>query len=868
MSDTQGPDGQDAREDVRPRDAAKHRPRSAAVMRQQAEGRIGTPPGDFANFADELAAADALANAHELAVHQIELEMQNEELRRAYEEVDQSRAFYAEHYDFAPLGYCTIDASGAFRRVNLAGAKMLGVPRSGFVGSRFSRFVVRADREVWQALGARLFGALGAERQVPRGHVETCELRMARPDGVMFWVHLVLTVADEDGVPVCHLALADITERKQAEEALRDSEERYRSVVAAMSEGIAVHAADGSIVACNASAQRILGLTEDEMLGRSSVDPRWRSVREDGSPFPGLEHPAMVTLRTRQPQSGVVMGVHTPDGRLTWISISSEPLGREPGAAPHGVVATFLDITERKRADMEIARREADLRAAQRLAHVGSWEMNAATGAVTWSEEMCRIVGLQPGSSIFRVADMARFFSPASLARIDAGIAMAMATGETVSTEDDVLRPDGTTRHVIVDIEAIRDAAGAVIGVRGTTADVTVIYEAQARLDQAQRVEMVGRLAAGVAHDFNNQLAAISGYTEILADSLPAGDPRHQDAAAILDAGGQAARLIRQLLAFGQRQTLRPVALDLCEVVAGLAPMLRSLLPAGVELVLPAGPAGAPVRVDRAGFEQTVVNLVLNARDAMSAGGSLSIAAREVGIGLDDLRLRPTATPGRYVRVTFADTGSGIEPAVLPHILEPFFTTKPFGQGSGLGLSSVDGFVAQSGGFLSVESTLGSGSTFSIYLPRDADAPPAAPPMARMAAARTAPVGGRETILVVDDEPRVLEVTSRVLRGLGYTVLEAGDPAAALAVAESGAAFDLLLTDLVMPGMNGRALAEHLADLRPALPVLFMSGYDPETVFADGLLDPGAPFLSKPFGRETLASCVRALLDGDPAGIG
>ncbi|MEI7745645.1 MAG: ATP-binding protein, partial [Chloroflexota bacterium] len=416
-------------------------------------------------------------------------------------------------------------------------------------------------------------------------------------------------------------------------------------------------------------------------------------------------------------------------------------------------------------------------------------------------------------------------------------------------------------RHVTVDGEAIRDAAGAVIGVRGTTADVTELREAQARLDRSQRVEMVGRLAGGVAHDFNNELAAISGYSELLEDGFPPGDPRLDDVAAILGASARAARLVSKLLAFSRRQTLRPTVFDVGEVLAALAPMLRSLIPASVRLVLPVGPAGDQVRVDRTNLEQAIVNLALNARDAMPVDGTLTIEVTSVEIRPDDPRLRLPAGPGPHVRITVTDTGSGIDSAVLPHILEPFFTTRPFGQGSGLGLSGVDGFVAQSGGFLTIESEVGAGTTVSIHLPRaEAASTAVLPPDVR-----PAPIGGGETILLVDDEPEVLAITARLVRGLGYTVLEAADPAAALAIAETGAAFDLLLTDIVMPGMDGRELAARLTDRYPGLPALFMSGYDPETVFSEGLLDPGLPLLSKPITRATVAARVRELLDAHPA---
>ena len=841
MSDARKPDAQDTPDAVRSRNAARHRPPTIAELRREAEERLESLQNEA-------------AEVHELRVQQIELEMQNDELRRSQVELDASRAFYAEHYDFAPLGYCTIDASGAFLRANLAASTILGVPRSRLVRHRFSHSVAKADLLVWHAVRARIFGPLGSFRPGRPGDVETCELRMGRPDGTGYWAHLVLTVGDEDGVPVCHVVLSDISERKRTEEALRASEEQFRAIATYTVDWETWFGTDGKIKWLNPAVERITGYSPAAFV--AMPDPiRTLVVAEDRDLFAAALEAALSGTRGDSLEFRCV----ARDGSRLWLGISWQPIFDARGG-PLGVRTSARDITMRKRTEAALRASEADLREAQRIAHAGSWAVDLATGVVTWSDEMLRIFGLPPGSPVPPFADHARFFSPEAFALVSASIEATMATGEPFSSENDVLRPDGTTRHVVASGEAIRDASGVIAAVRGVMTDVTELREARTRLEQAQRAETVGRLAAGVAHDFNNQLTAIGGYAEFLATSLAADDPRRDDVEAIRQAGERAAVLTHRLLAFGRRQMLRPTVVDPGEVAAGLATMLRSLVPAGVALALPAGPAGALVRIDRAGLEDAIVNLVLNARDAMPAEGTLAISTEAVEIESDDPRLPPAAMPGSFVRITVTDTGTGIDPAILPHILEPFFTTKPFGQGSGLGLSSVDGFVAQSGGFLSVESEVGTGSSVSVHLPRTTAAPVAAPPRT----VRPVPVGGRETILLVDDEPGVLAVTARLLRELGYTVLEASDPAAALAIAESGAAPDLLLTDVVMPGMKGRELAAQLTDRYPDLPVLFMSGYDPETIFGDRLLEHGLQFLSKPVNRATLAARVRKLLDGRP----
>ena len=347
-------------------------------------------------------------------------------------------------------------------------------------------------------------------------------------------------------------------------------------------------------------------------------------------------------------------------------------------------------------------------------------------------------------------------------------------------------------------------------------------------------------------------------FADFLADGIPASDPLHDDAVSIREAGTRAADLTHQLLAFGRRQALRPTVVDAGDVVAGIAPILHSLMGDEVALVISrSGPIGR-VRVDRAELEGAIVNLVLNARDAMPGGGSVAIEAADETVGANDPRLHPPAEPGEYVRISVTDTGTGIAPDVLPHVFEPFFTTKALGRGSGLGLSSVEGAVVQSGGFVGVESAAGIGSAFSIFLPRSAeDATPAQPTRPGLVA-----TGMRATILLVEDEPGVRAVTARTLRGLGHTVIEASAPVVAIAIAEAGVTpFDLLLTDLMMPGMNGRDLADRLAAQRPGLPVIYMSGYPPETIVGDGLLDEGTPLLHKPFTREELAGRVQRALE-------
>ena len=450
----------------------------------------------------------------------------------------------------------------------------------------------------------------------------------------------------------------------------------------------------------------------------------------------------------------------------------------------------------------------------------------------------------------------------------DAGVPCILVSG-TLGEElvVEALRT-GATDYVLKQrlealVPAIRRALAEAAEHRDRVRLETELSAAQARADRAERAEMVGRLAGGIAHDFNNLLTVINGYADLLADATPASDPRHEDARAIHDAGRRAAALTRQLLAFGRRLAVERTLVAVDGVVLGLMPMLRSLVGDTVEIVPPAGGAVGVVFVDQSQLEQIIVNLVLNARDAMHGGGRVTIETVDVTVRAGDPTLPASVPPGDYLRLSVSDTGTGIDAKTLAHIFEPFFTTKPRGLGTGLGLSSVEGIVAQMQGFMTVDSEVGKGSTFAVFLPRAAEEaarPTPTPPS-------TVAVGGGESILLVDDEPDVRAVTARLLRGFGYGVVEAGSPAIAIAIVESGSTrIDMLVVDVVMPDMGGRELAARLAVLLPGLPTLFVSGRAPEWTHLDGFFDQRTNLMAKPFDADELGSRVRALLDGSTAG--
>jgi signal transduction histidine kinase len=433
-------------------------------------------------------------------------------------------------------------------------------------------------------------------------------------------------------------------------------------------------------------------------------------------------------------------------------------------------------------------------------------------------------------------------------------------------------------RKPLVDVELVRSGAvkgaverqlrasffpvsvvdGPAMGLGMFVAETTERRGLEAQLQQAQKMEAVGQLAGGIAHDFNNLLTVITSYGAMVMADLPRESPHGADVQEILNAANRASSLTRQLLAFSRRQVLQPQVLDLNVLTGDLEKMLRRLLRGDIQLVTRFDPQLALVNADAGQLEQVIVNLVVNARDAMPRGGRISIATSNVMLGEGFAPAHGNMTPGPYVLLTVTDTGRGMDKTTQAHIFEPFFTTKPVGQGTGLGLSTVYGIVKQSGGYVWVYSEVERGTTFKVYLPAVADAPNAAEVDRD---SLTPPTGGPERILLVEDEPNVRRIARRILERNGYTVLEASNGAEALRVLERRQEpIALVLTDLVMPEMGGRELASKLRIVSPTSRVLFMSGYTEDAVLRQSVMEPGAIFLDKPFTFDTLIRKVREAL--------
>jgi two-component system, cell cycle sensor histidine kinase and response regulator CckA len=500
-------------------------------------------------------------------------------------------------------------------------------------------------------------------------------------------------------------------------------------------------------------------------------------------------------------------------------------------------------VTERHRAEEALRKSEALLKEAQRLARVASWHEEPHTKRRVWSSELYRILDADPAAESSDLYFEA--IHPEDIERVRTAFAAAENEKRPFKITHRMLTKKGALRHVEVRGELLADERGELHSL-GTIQDITERTNLAAQLRQREKMETVGQLAAGAAHDFNNLLTVINGIADLEASALPPDDSHRAAYEAILEAGQRAAALTQQLLAFGRKQILQPIELSLSDTVTRLAPVLRKLLGERIAIVTHTPIDLGSVRADPTQIDQVLLNLAVNARDAMPDGGTLTIETADVVLDDTYAETRDSVEPGAYVMLAVSDTGCGMDERTRERMFEPFFTTKAAGKGTGLGLATVYGIVKQSGGEIWCYSELGNGTTFKVYLPRVASAEV-------NSTIKPAPAGGHETILVVDDDRALRPLAKRILERKGYKVLVAGSAEEALKlVSEHSGDVHLVLADVLMPGMDGVELAERLTALRPNLRVLYTSGMPRD----------GAPFIAKPYTAQMLTRKVREVLDG------
>jgi PAS domain S-box-containing protein len=656
-----------------------------------------------------------------------------------------------------------------------------------------------------------------------------------------------------DAAPVPRGPTNDSTASTQAE-ALIASEQRYRRLFEAARDGILILDADtGAVVDVNPFLVELLGFSRETFIGKTLWDLGFlRDIIANQDSFAELKEEKYVRYDDKP--------LRTTDGRRVDVEFVSNVYragGRDV------IQCNIRDIIARKRSAEVLRANELLLSEAQRLGHVGSW-LWEMTGPFKWSDETYRIYGVEPDTFTPTPETVLSLIHPDDRPAMESWFS-AFTLGEKHELEFRLNGSDGAGRVLLGRGEAVAGIGNNRAYMAGTVQDVTERKRAEeekaaleAQLRQAQKMEAVGRLAGGVAHDFNNMLGVILGHAELALEDLDPAQPLYTDLLAIRSAARRSADLTRQLLAFARKQIIVPTVLDVNESVEHMLEMLRRLIGENIALVWRPGTHPWRVKMDPSQIDQILVNLCLNARDAIAGAGTVTIESENTTLDHACLARHPGAVPGEYVRLAVSDDGCGMDHDTQAQLFEPFFTTKAMGEGTGLGLSSVYGIVEQNHGFIEVFSKPGVGATFTIYLPRH-------PNTGESVGTQRAsdPAGrGHETILVVEDEPAVLKMTTRMLVAQGYTVLAARSPAEAIRLAgESAAEIQLVMTDVIMPGMNGADLAAHLRSLSPHLKWLFTSGYTADVIVRHGVLEDGVHFLQKPFSVRALAANVREALD-------
>jgi two-component system, cell cycle sensor histidine kinase and response regulator CckA len=658
-------------------------------------------------------------------------------------------------------------------------------------------------------------------------------------------------------------AVVQLELRRQLVEREADTLEGGRNLVRSLLDHfpdlIYVKDTDGRYVLSNLAYVRFLG-------ARSVAEVRGNTVFDLFPPEVARQHDAddQAIMRSGKPLLNHEELTVNPAGERIWMSTTKIPLWDSHGKVL-GLVVIARDITEHKRAAEALRHSEELHRTLADNSAVGIWHVTNDGRTIHANPAMCALLGLDSSAELEEKTSHA-FLTAETVAQIERDLVRRDAN-TPATCEIELTDKRGTKRRLMVAGAPLHDAEGKPVSFIGTFTDITERARLEERLQQTQKIDAVGRLAGGVAHDFNNLLTAILGYSEMLLRRQQLDSTARRHTEEIRKAAERGAALTQQLLAFSRKQTMRPHVLDLNAVVADMDKLLRRLISENIKVITVPGSKLGCVRADPSQLEQVILNVVINASDAMPNGGTLTIETGEATLDEEYVRHHAELKPGRYVLLAISDTGVGMSLEAKAHLFEPFYTTKSVGKGTGLGLATCYGIVKQSGGHINVYSELGRGTTVKVYLPCvHQPAEPVHPPHEQSGELPR----GHETILVVEDEPTIRELAVHVLRELGYMVLQAADGEEALRVSrQHHGKIELLVSDVIMPQMGASELVALLAPLRPKMKVLYVSGYTDLAVTTNlavtndhGLIGPGRAFLQKPFTPSLLAHAVRQVLDG------
>ncbi|MBP9825112.1 MAG: PAS domain S-box protein [Thermoanaerobaculia bacterium] len=798
----------------------------------------GKPLGAFSLYAGEPGFFDAkeLQLLDELATDlAFAMEMR---------QLEETRHRLATAIEQSPVAVTITDAEGRIEYVNPAFTEITGYTSEEALGGN-PRMLKSGRQE--PALYQELWATIRAGRSW-RG-----ELVNRRKDGNLYTQELTIAPVRGAAERVTHfIAISqDVSRRKQVEQELQSAEARYRGLFEQSPDGVLLIDTETlQTLEANEAAHSQLGYSLEEFAALEISDYEAQETPEETR-----RHIEKVLAEG----SDDFETLHrTKDGEIRNVHVWTRRVQLGERNALHSI---FEDVTERKRDEAALRLSEKRYRALFDRSLAGVYRTTLDGRILECNEAFARIFGFASRAEALLGTASTLYPTPADRADF---LSRLRSTGVMVNREFEGRRQDGGTVWLLENAHLF-DGGDSLTSevIEGTLLDITERKNLEMELRQSQKIEAIGRLAGGVAHDFNNITGVILGYGELVRSEVEPGTPVAEYVTEMVQAAERAATLTRQLQAFSRKQILQPRRLDLNELVANAHRMLDRVIGEDIALVVRPAPTLGTVLADPGQIDQILLNLAINARDAMPKGGTLTIETADIELAEETPAPdRPAMVPGRYVRLAVSDTGVGMDAETQRRIFEPFFTTKPPGQGTGLGLATVYGIVKQSGGYIWVDSEPGLGTTFQIYLPRIDEPPhgnrPGVPPAMPPAMSH----GGHETVLLVEDNPALRDVTRRQLEAAGYTVLLAGDGEEALALAGTHAApIDLLLTDVVMPKLGGGELAGRLVALRPGLPVLFMSGYTDGAIAQHGMLADGIALLEKPFSGKGLVQAVRKALD-------
>ena len=800
----------------------------------------------------------------ELQVHQIELEMQNEELLESRLELEESRAEYLDLYEFAPVGYLTLDQHGLITRMNLTASTLLGVERGRLGKKPLSSFLHPVSVDAYHRY---LRDALQSESTC------TCELMLQKMDGTPFHACLESKLVKADGGLMLRMVIQDITARKTAEEELKTSHERFRVLSEATFEGIVLTDA-GIMVEANDQLAHILGYKKEELIGsnvasvvfpedrarvmenidtgRESVNEH-RAVRKDGVVITVETHGKPFTYQGRPIRMTAIRDITErkqaeEEARLAMETFARAFRGNAAAMALSRKDGLLLDVNDRWmeltgfRREEVIGKTTAELgiwkNPEERTAMIREVEQN---GVLRGREATCLRRNGEEWTGLFSAQPVAILGEPV-LVTSAVDITDRKRVEEALQRERDKLekRVEERTAELRTAYESLQKETGE----REKT---------ESQLRQVQKMEAIGTLAGGIAHDFNNILAGIIGFTEMVIDDIPKENPIHRRLELVLKSGFRGRDLVRQILAFSRKTGHGRAPISLSPLIEETLSLLRASLPSTIAMKVDMKSFPEKVVASPSEIQQVIMNLATNAAHAMGGGGELSITLDKVE---SDLPVSPDLPPGRYMEIAVRDTGTGINPEAINRIFEPFFTTKEVGQGTGLGLSVVYGIAKALKGDVTVESTPGIGSTFRVFVPVAEESgvsheiPKAGIPR------------GTERVLFIDDEEFLSELGRDFLEGLGYKVTAMTDPAQAVALfLRHPSNFDLVFTDMTMPGTTGLEIARSLLDKRSDIPIILCTGYSDDVSTEKAMAMGIRGFLMKPLSRNEMATAIRQVLD-------